>query len=339
MKIIITILILLASLSIQSQSTIKIRVSVKVILNSAGNRDTRATTTNIDSAFTWMNERMAEFGRGYEFVKTEELTIGGPGTNPTTLFNDVTKTISVQYLTDLENAAQASPTLYGWRSNAINFYITNSATSNGRCSFPDDSAHDEAIALNHLRMLEPEVFMHEIGHFFNLSHTAVGPPDAEGTLPIDNNSWGQDSISLMNFGVVYASLSTSNQQKVDDTFNNIMSQNRNQGEVRAVLVEEQLDRWGMAIRDYQTRRDVTSGIPYHVDDNDNTPCNLSGSSPCGCDGTPYVPFEEVDCALDAVDPNGGDVIVVKPGTQDVAAHVISQPVLMTGTRSGSAIIK
>jgi len=285
-----------------------------------------------------MNKRMDEFHIGVQFSDPEIIEIGGPGSIVTQKYYTTTDSVE-NFVDDMEDDAENSPILYQWKENKINMYLSQTAKRNGICSFPHNPDHDEIIIIDNDRVDEPEVFLHEIGHFFNLRHTADGPPNAEGTLALDNKRWDQDELAMQNFGVAYASLSTSNRIKVDETFNNIMSQIRNQGENRTVLVDEQLDRWFQSVSQWLTRQDVMSGDAYYVNDNDNTSCNFSGSSPCGCDGTPYVPFEEVDCALDEINSSGGDIIVIKAGTYDISTNVISKSVLMTATRNGDAILK
>jgi hypothetical protein len=182
----------------------------------------------------------------------------------------------------------------------------------------------------------------EIGHFFDLKHTA---DETCGTTTLDNSSWDQNTIAVQNFGANYNQLSAANQQLVDNTFNNVMSQIRNQSESRVVLTECQLDKWHQTLVNFSSRKDVTSGVAFYVDDNDPDPCHiLPGGSPCGCNGKPDVPFEDAHCAFNILDGVTKDVIVFKPGIYKADDNsnvgvVLNKSALLTATRQGKAIIK
>ncbi len=330
-------------------SSQEIRVSIKIILDVNGNRpDEILTNEKFDSAFLWINERMVEYNRGIEFVPFEYVEIGGPsGALSTAISNQFNGTssdhrIDAGLITELEDAAQMFPSAFQWRSDMINVYYSRTQVQNGICSFAFNTDHDEGILIDHRRADEPEVLLHEIGHFFNLFHTA----DAScGTTLLDDSSWDLNTIAVQNFGVNYNQLSAANQRLVDDTFNNIMSQIRNQGESRVVLTECQLDKWHQTLVNFTSRTDVTSGVAFYVDDNDPDPCNiLPGGSPCGCNGKPDVPFEDAHCAFNQLDGVTKDVIVFKPGMYDADQNsnvgiVLDKPALLTATRQGSAVIK
>ena len=324
----------------------EVRVSIKVILDVAGNRPSEIPdNTKFLEAFEWINERMEEYNRGIEFVPFEIVTIGGPSNpEPSNKYNGSTIFIDNPLLTSLEGDAEANPTLYQWRSDMINVYFSRTQARNGLCSFPFTTAsHDEGILIDHRRADEPEVLLHEIGHFFDLRHTAV---QECGTTPMDDSDWDRDQIAINNYGVPYANLTTAQQELVDLTFNNVMSQIRNEGEDRTILTECQLDRWHQALADYVTREDVSSGAALYVDDDDPDFCNTNFpfSRPCSCDGTPEVPFEDAHCAFAKLDGVTKDVIVFKPGEYDAEfilnnGVILDKPAILTATRQGSAIIK
>lgn len=346
MKKIITLILGLSLLSTLQLSSQEVRVSIKIILDAAGNRpDQILTNEKFDSAFQWINERTVEYNRGIEFVPFEYIEIGGTA-NPaiSNKYNGTGVSINTALITDLEADAEANPALFGWRSDMINVYYSRTAASNGICSFPTTSSHDEGIIIDHRRADEPEVLLHEIGHFFDLKHTA---DQSCGTTPVDNRSWDKDAIAQNNYGVLYSQLTSAQQILVDLTFDNVMSQIRlgNLGENRVILTECQLDKWHQTLLNWTTRKDVTSGVAYYVDDNDPDPCNiLPAGSPCGCNGKPNVPFEDGHCALDVLDGVTKDVIVFKPGIYDAdetsnTGIVLDKPALLTATRQGDAIIK
>lgn len=327
----------------------EIRVSIKIILDATGNRPGQILTNEkFDSAFHWINERMVEYNRGIEFVPFEYVEIGGPTSALTQSISNTYNGPNViidpngNLITSLENSAQSFPSAFAWRSDMINVYYSLTQNSNGICSFPTTAGHDEGILIDHRRADEPEVLLHEIGHFFDLKHTA---DESCGTTASDDNSWDRNTIALQNFGLPYSLLSSANQMLVDDTFNNVMSQIRNQGESRVVLTECQLDKWHQTLVNFTTRTDVTSGSAFYVDDNDPNPCNiLPGGSPCGCNGKPDVPFENAHCSFDQLDGVTKDVIVFKPGMYEADQHsnvgiVLDKPALLTATRQGNAVIK
>lgn len=324
----------------------EVRVSIKVILDVAGNRPSEIPdNTKFFEAFEWINERMEEYNRGIEFVPFEIVTIGGPSNpEPSNKYNGSTIFINGPLITSLEGDAEANPTLYQWRSDMINVYYSRTQASNGICSFPFTTAsHDEGILIDHRRADEPEVLLHEIGHFFDLRHTAV---QECGTTPMDDNDWDRDQIAINNYGVPYANLTTAQQELVDLTFNNVMSQIRNEGEYRTILTECQLDRWHQALADWTTRQDVTSAAALYVDDDDPDTCdtNFPNVTPCSCDGTPDIPFGDAHCAFSKLDGVTKDVIVFKPGEYDAEqifnnGVILDKPAILTATRQGSAIIK
>lgn len=326
----------------------QVRVSIKIILDSSGNRPSQILTNEkFDSAFHWINDRMHEYNRGIEFVPFEYVEVGGPS-NPTisSSYNGANIPINASLITSLEADAEASPGAYAWRSDMINVYFSRNAESNGICSFPTNGNHDEGIIIDHRRADEPEVLLHEIGHFFNLKHTA---DEACGTLANDDASWDQDAIAQSNYSLDYNQLTAQQQVQVDRTFNNVMSQVRinggvGLGESRVIMTECQLDKWHKILQTWSTRQDVNSGIAWYVDDDDPDPCDiLPAGSPCGCNGRPDVPYENGFCAFDILDGVTKDVIVFKPGTYEAdelsnGPIVLDKPVLLTATRQGNAVI-
>ncbi len=344
------LLLVLISFTILNSTTLfsqQVRVSIKIILDSSGNRPAQILTNEkFDSAFLWINDRLHEYNRGIEFVPFEIVEIGGPS-NPTISANyngaGVVIDTGGSLITSLEADAEANPSAYQWRSNMINVYYSRTALSNGICSFPSNSNHNEGIIIDHRRADEPEVLLHEIGHFFDLKHTAI-QSQACGTLEFDDSSWDQDAIAQANFGLNYNQLTAQQQFQVDITFNNVMSQIRGLGESRVVLTECQLDRWHQTLLNWTTRKDVCSAVVWYVDDNDPDPCAiLPAGSPCGCNGKPDIPYENGFCAFDALDGVTKDVIVFKPGAYEAdeassGPIVLDKPMLLTATRQGSAVI-
>ena len=352
--------LLLMSLSANAQEKLKIRVCAKIILNPVdGSWPTATFESSIDNGIAFMNERMNHYRRPIEFIKEPTVTIGGVNTAISNTYypGDTSNNNSngPRFRQDLQDDARNNPIAYGWREDCINYYLNDGIA--GGCSFPDNGS--QIILIGSTNSNVDITYLHEIGHFFSLYHTHQGAasqcggapgnddeiaetlPDRPNTSPDGNGDnqpcWNHiDSVAQHSYNQDYDQLSGVPAWLVENTFFNIMSYHST---VRSELTDTQLDRWMKTIVDFNTRQAVVSGTPYFVDDDDNTPCNLSGASPCGCEGNAYVPFEKVDCALDLVDPNGGDVIVIKSGTFDVGPDVISQPVLITASRNGDAILK
>jgi hypothetical protein len=180
----------------------------------------------------------------------------------------------------VEQAALNDPVTWRWTDKAINIYVND--TTSGQCSFPNDSA----IFLG--KTVGVGTVVHEIGHFFRLSHTHTNDNnfivgdwgDGDGlpeTLPDDPDATLAD---------INAHYPNETQQKRDDTYFNVMSYHEADR-----LLEAQIKVWTKAVHDYESRRAVLS--PYRVY------VGLNGSDTFGS-GTPLSPWRTLPRAFDYI---------------------------------------
>ncbi len=321
--------------SLQAHAQLQWRVSVKVILDSNGNRPTSGnvyTDQQIQGEIDTANAILDKYGRGYDYVLTEIVNLNG---------------VSQWYSVDsregtnkanLEAAALNNKAAYAYRDDAINVYINGNGNTSV-CSFPGGGN----IILTGQGAFLPTI-AHESGHYFNLYHTQQGESDGctncnntcgpSGdscndavcdTLP-DTSCWSQDQIAQYSYGTTYANLNAGQQSRVDDVYHNLMSyhdpNNRNR------LTPDQLDR----ITDTSNgpRNNVATGHTRFVDRN----CNASfpdGSSSCSIY---FGPYQTVGDGLKNAIP--GDIVLIRPGHYN-EPMTISMRVTLRATRGNATI--
>jgi hypothetical protein len=337
---------------VHAADVITIRLSYKVVLNPAnGNRPPGVTDNDIDVAIAAMNALEESYFRGFRFQRVDPVTnIGGQGN-----VNGPSRWYNTDFFEDrnakdnMENDALNNPGVYAWNANAINIYITNfDGRCGGICSFPGDN--DEIIIIAACTDGDGATQLHEIGHYFNLfhtqgdvcgccesgetgkCHTEPGDDKVADTLP-DLACWDRDGIANWTYKNTYANLNDDQQKLVDDVFLNIMSyhgSNCGQGAVPTRMTEGQLDRWTDAAND--DRRGVANGRTWFV----GTPTSGFGN------GTSGNPFLIVNSAQIAANPQGGDMILLKPGAHRPALLsnrlVLNKPLTLRATRAGAAVI-
>ncbi len=332
---------------------IEIHLSYKIILNPIDEtRPFFVIDATIAETVRQMNELLDSFERGYRFSLTEILEVGGVSGNPenpsvwyNTNFLDSAD--STDWKNQFEDMAKSN-TAYKWSNNAINIYI-NAATMGGICSFPSE---DEVIVIGANSYSSSMVTLHEIGHYFNLMHTHGNCSCSEGKCCPDNETgndnlndtfsdnacWDSlDKASQFHYNQIFNSPSLSPQQKtnIESIFLNIMSYhnfgNSCNGYVSGFnpnnLSEMQLDVWADVMDEHSSRRNVRSGDSWFV--------KPSGSNG---DGTAKNPFDLIFHGLNAINPQGGDVIYLREGNHSNIPDVIKKPVTIRATRKGSAII-
>ena len=330
---------LFAAGSLQAQ--IVFRVSAKFILDASGNLPSnsggfgaqRADVTNaaaVQAQIDLANVILDAHGRGARYVLTEVVNLSGVSQWFSTPARDSASRNA------LEAAAIANRALYVWRDDAINLYINN--TSSGVCSFPGD--HNLIFMGSRAYTT---LFVHEAGHYFNLSHThqgesgcadncgcgdALTPGDSDNvgdTLP-DHECWGQDNIASWSFGGRnYSQLNSGEQWRVDNVFLNVMSYHLPQDR----FTSDQLDR--MADASNGARNNAASGRFRFVDRN-NGCLFQDGSSSCS-----FVfggPYSTVGGGVGAA--NSGDIVLIRPGTY-VEPGTINKAVTLRATRGWATI--
>ena len=163
-------MLMLGAGNARAECVIKIRVSIKVILNPA----TGAPPVGVFPALIeatvvpTMNLFFQNFMRGYRFELVDPVTeVGGLGdlTGPSQWFDAP--------LTDcflLLDAALAEPVAYAWNPNALNVYINNQAGNTGiACHFP--TSDDAIFVLGKNASGVAPTYLQEFGHYFDLCHT------------------------------------------------------------------------------------------------------------------------------------------------------------------------
>jgi hypothetical protein len=309
------VVILLGAVAASAQ--IEWRVSVKFILGSNGERPCCGNYDSFEDVTNRINEANAILrrqGRGYEYRLDQVTTVAG---------------ISEWFDRDreqahaLEVAAEAAPTTYRWRFDAINVYINN-WNGTAICSFPHDpSGENDIIFLGQASFTTS--FGHEAGHYFDLRHTFDGEQNRNsdntacdqgcscakligGNRDLINDTIGdhecwntQNAIAQGNYGVNYGAPGCDD-AAVDRLYFNVMSYRT---AVRDRLTEDQLDR--MTDTSNDVRFNVTNGRTRFVDRNCGA-ISRNGSSECG----PFSgPFAFVRDGVNSA--QGGDIVLIRGG--------------------------
>jgi hypothetical protein len=249
-----------------------------------------------------------------------------------------------------ESNAINNPAPYGWSSSAVNIYIMQFGGANWNvCSFP---GHQIILVNGVAGYSTANTVLHEIGHYFNLSHTfngsqylnadnstctnkcncakfVGGGSDGVADTILDHICWeNQNDIAVGNYGSLYSALSASRQAAVDRVWNNLMSYHNYQHD-NPYLTPDQLDRWADSAND--DRPGVRTGRTRFVD-RDCSPIVPNGSSIC----TAIGPYPTVAGGINASTANGADIVMVRPGNYN-EPMTITKPLTMRATR-GNAVI-
>lgn len=343
---VVALLVMSFPLPSRTQGVITIRLSYKVVLNPAdGSRPPGVTNAGIDTAISAMNALYDTYFRGYRLQRVDPITqVGGQGdtTGPSQWYNTNFFADDGEDMKNQMEDAARSDSRYAWNDNAINIYITN-GFSGGLCSFPGDHIIiiGGSVAAN-----SGPVQLHEIGHYFNLCHTqgcpcgccnpmgsgecdtTPGDDDIDDTLP-DLACWNRDNIANWTYGTNYASLSPSQQNRVDNVFLNVMSYHgsacgQNANTIR--MTELQLDEWADTAND--DRENARSGRTIFV---------AADGGGIFANGSSTSPFGTVEDAVDEANSGGGDIVLLRPGTYNETL-TISKPVTLRATRVGPVAI-
>lgn len=146
-------------------------VSVKHILDSTGRRSVGdyAADANIVAAITDANKILTASGARWRLVLLEILDVPG--------ISEYFEISSSAEMRELEDLAKTDNARYAWRNDAINVYIPQVAKgAYGICSFP----HADNIILIANLYSDSKLptggvlWLHEIGHYFSLTHTFQG---------------------------------------------------------------------------------------------------------------------------------------------------------------------
>jgi len=255
-----------------ADADITIRLSVKAVLNPAtGNRQPGVSDVTFSNTVAAMKGMIDATGRGYHlsWVGNALVNVGGLGqfnSGPSQYYDvDFVNDPNGGALKDqFEANAIANPATYGWDATAVNIYIVRFGGANWNvCSFPGE----QIILVNGVAgYSSPDTVLHEIGHYFNLSHTFLGRQylNANGTVCtngcscaqfigggndsvadtiLDHDCWdSQNDISLGNYAVTYANASAGQKANVDNMWWNLMSYHMRQHDTDR-FTPDQMDRW------------------------------------------------------------------------------------------------
>ena len=327
--------VLLAGVAL-ARADITFRISVKAVLNPAtGNRQSGVSDVTFSNTVAGMNAMLQSYDRGYsiQWVSNKLINVGGLGqfnTGPSQYYSvDFVNNPNGDTLKDqFESNAVANAAIYGWDSSAVNIYVVQFGGANWNvCSFPGS----QILLVNGvLGYSAATTVLHEIGHYFNLSHTfngrqnlnsdnspctnncscfkfIGGGSDAVADTILDHDCWlNQDDIAQGNYAMNYASITASRRAAVDRIWNNLMSYHGRQHST-TLLTSDQLDRWTDSIN--SDRPTVRTGRTRFVD-RANGCSSPTGSSACSVSGGPYP---TVALGVTAASAGGGEILLIRPG--------------------------
>lgn len=315
-RVVLGLLLLGAAFPLRADITV--RLSVKFILNTNGAYPAGGigTNTGFQVEVDRGNAILAATGRGYQLRVVEYLAIQppAPAGEPANYWFTNRARGNRQAV---EDASKADPV--AWQRNeagALNMYVNDSFS--GQCSF---IANGDSITLG--KSIQTGTVLHEIGHFFNLSHTHDGdtdctnpPPyllaDGDGldeTVP-DHNCYA-DRAALM------AALPPELRPAVDTSWLNVMSYHE-----ADQLLDIQMDYWAWAAND--DRLSVCSGRTWFIstDGSDNLLINDGLSAGRA--------FQTLDWTL-LFPTAADDILLLRTGSYEAPA-TIATPCTLRATR-------
>ncbi len=310
---------------------IDVRLSIKYILDSVGNRPpgTFSNETNLRNAFDQVNNRaMRRWNRGYRFVITEIQNIA----DQSEYYNLTSDTL----YRGLENEAEANPSAFFWRTNATNVFIVNSFINNagGGAAIPSlasDAGYELVVFIANTN--PPDIIWpHELGHHFDLYHTFDFSDQVGDTRPDPNPFQCAQAFQCPMGGSMECCCATKvanldavsgswSPQEYNDIRFNTMSYHCNQTLDNTRLTGGQLDRWTDATRRYHLGE--TTGVTYFVDRNNLT------SPPY--DGYSTDPHRTLAGGVAAANPAGGDIVLIRTGNYN-EPMTITKPLTLRATR-------
>jgi len=131
LKLLCMLTVLLCAATGTAAQEIEVRVSVKFILDSNGNRPTGTYSTNaeVDDAIRQTNQALRRWGRGYRYVVTEFQNVA----NASEYFDFAEVGRQQTEECGLNDAIRKDPKKFLWRTNASNVFIVNTYNGfNGR---------------------------------------------------------------------------------------------------------------------------------------------------------------------------------------------------------------
>lgn len=382
----------LASAQAVPDGFIWINVSVKLIAHpddggrprgDPNNVATRITDDSITASLEDANQFLASYQRGYRIRIVETLTIGGLGqrhsnssrTEPGyySIQTSDTAPLTFPYPDGYVNAngkptksgplidvldqnarsTAATKTAFKWNDNAVNMFVL-SGWGGGGGIFP---ASGNAAGFG---FFQGWLFLHELGHYFDLRHTFDETDYVSDTL-VDPSSVNQDGIAQELYAKNYLECSPTQQAAVNTTFytrarNSIAAANVLSSSTYSTLTadeKERVDNVFFNIMSYYDpyRRNqfvtrMTEGQADRLADTANNQRNFAVSgttrfidasvASTGL-GTSTSPIKTLALGITSANANGNDILLLRPGTYTSAT--LSKPMTIRATRQGSAQIQ
>jgi hypothetical protein len=280
---------------------VPVRVSVKFILNSSGNRSATGsinTDAEVQAQFARSSQIFSRFISEIRLHEVEILEVSGQSAYYDNNASEASRD-------EIRNAALANPAAFFWRNNAVNLYITG-ASASAIADFPPDN--------NIVIMCQgsfDSTMAHELGHILNLIHThetcCGGGDNCSDTL-VDDEDWNKDQIANNAYGLTYASCSVGQKFNVDMTFSNLMSYH--DPDNRSMISPCQMDRESTQL--YTDRNFYAGKIPVYVQ------AGYGGAQA----GSFTQPYATIQGAINAGVLNNR-VMVLKTGSHGQPSSVIS----------------
>ena len=302
-------------------------VSVKFIQAMDGSLPT-IDQAELETQLAFANRAMVV--RGFRFVIDEWQSIGGPSQPTVASWFDSCDQVG------LEVQAELNPSLFLFRTDAINVYVNDSVCSfTAICAWPNTGLE---VVLYTSGGDNDNLLLHECGHYFGLCHTHGCPCsgcDAGGTglcndIPVtdliadtlpDLPCWDLDQIAQWSFANDYIDITPQERQQVDDVFWNVMSYHN--GDTADRLSEDQLD----VMTDFSNtvRHPVVVGYEVFVD-------STFGGISTGASTSPWHTIQE---GWNVTGPQ--DNLVVRGGEYDELL-VLTERRLLIASR-GTVVIR
>jgi hypothetical protein len=317
-----------------------------------GARQPSVTDLAFSNVIAEMNGMLQTNARGYrmQWVGNALMNVGGLNqfnTGPSQYYSKdfVNDDDGDEKKDEFEANAIANPATYGWDTSAVNIYIVQFGGANWNvCSFPGQ----QIILVNGAAgYSNSSVVLHEIGHYFNLSHTFLGRQNlnANGTACtngcscaqfvgggndacsdtiLDHDCWdSQNDIALGNYGLTYANLNGTQTLNVDNMWWNLMSYHNRQHRT-SLFTPDQSDRWADSANN--DRPAVRTGRTRFV--------STTGDDTIGNGGS-VLRYRTVAKAVSVVN-SSSDVVLVRAGSYD-ETMTITKALTLRSTR-GTAVI-
>lgn len=336
MKIFQLLLLTQSVMILPARADIEVRISVKFIKNFDGTRPMNSsnidlsTSTAFDAEIAHGNAVLAATGRGYRLRVVEYLEIQPSA--PSGQASDYWYSLPARSSrSTFEAAAQADKATWRWHDNAINIFVNNS--SSGSCSFVGNGL---SISMGSTIFTQGTI-VHELGHFFNLSHTHAGDsactagpyPVADGdglaeTIQDHNCLTTRDQLSMANFGANYAALTAEQQAAVNSAWLNVMSYHQEDQ-----LLDIQMDHWAWNAN--IARQFACNGFTVFVSPTGSNP----GGAPWHGGLHANAPLATMDAALFYVGTHStapNDVILFRTGNYTAPATQITTPCTLRAER-------